>query len=78
MEKIITGVIEKQLKDNVVIDYSQHRFTRGRFFLISFYDKVTFASVFTVKSSIHTAQAPEGKDRDRENDEPSTVGKDQV
>ncbi|KFV11000.1 hypothetical protein N340_13377, partial [Tauraco erythrolophus] len=37
-----------------------------------------FASVFTGKSSSGTAQAPEGKGRDCENEEPPTVGEDQV
>ena len=33
MEKIMLGVIEKHLKDNVVIGHSQHRFMRGKFLL---------------------------------------------
>ncbi|KFV07940.1 hypothetical protein N340_12902, partial [Tauraco erythrolophus] len=37
-----------------------------------------FASVFTGKSSSDTAQVPEGKGRDWENEEPPTVGEDQV
>ncbi|GAB0175757.1 mitochondrial enolase superfamily member 1 [Grus japonensis] len=37
-----------------------------------------FASVFTGKCSSHTAQVAEGKDRDWENEEPPTVGEDQV
>ncbi|GAB0175889.1 mitochondrial enolase superfamily member 1 [Grus japonensis] len=37
-----------------------------------------FASVFTSKSSSHTAQVTEGKGRDWENAEPPTVGEDQV
>lgn len=37
-----------------------------------------FASVFTGKSSSRTAQAPEGKGRDWENEEPPTTGEDQV
>ena len=44
-EKIMLGLIEKYLKDNVVIGYSQHRFMRRRsclINLISFYDKVTY------------------------------------
>ncbi|KAF4789344.1 RNA-directed DNA polymerase from mobile element jockey-like protein [Turdus rufiventris] len=44
MEKIILGAIEKHLKDNLVIDHSQHGFMRGKSCfsnLISFHDKVT-------------------------------------
>ena len=37
-----------------------------------------FASVFTDKCSSHTAQVAEGKGRDWENEEPPTVGEDQV
>ncbi|GAB0183728.1 mitochondrial enolase superfamily member 1 [Grus japonensis] len=37
-----------------------------------------FASVFTGKSLSHTAQVTEGKVRDWENEEPTTVGEDQV
>ncbi|PKU36536.1 rna-directed dna polymerase from mobile element jockey- hypothetical protein [Limosa lapponica baueri] len=37
-----------------------------------------FASVFTGKGSNHTAQVAEGKGRDWENEEPPTVGEDQV
>ncbi|GAB0183106.1 mitochondrial enolase superfamily member 1 [Grus japonensis] len=37
-----------------------------------------FASVFTGKCLSHTAQVTEGKGRDWENEEPPTVGKDQV
>ncbi|KAK4824825.1 hypothetical protein QYF61_019675 [Mycteria americana] len=37
-----------------------------------------FASVFTSKCSSHTAQVAEGKGRDWENEEPPTVGEDQV
>ncbi|KFV17941.1 hypothetical protein N340_02406, partial [Tauraco erythrolophus] len=37
-----------------------------------------FASVFTGKSSSGTAQVTEGKGRDCENEEPPTVGEDQV
>ncbi|GAB0204204.1 hypothetical protein GRJ2_002886000 [Grus japonensis] len=37
-----------------------------------------FASVFTSKCSSHTTQAAEGKGRDWENEEPPTVGGDQV
>ncbi|GAB0180188.1 mitochondrial enolase superfamily member 1 [Grus japonensis] len=37
-----------------------------------------FASVFTSKSSSHTAQVTEGKGRDWENEKPPTVGEDQV
>ncbi|GAB0179938.1 mitochondrial enolase superfamily member 1 [Grus japonensis] len=37
-----------------------------------------FASVFTRKCSSHTAQVTESKGRDWENEEPSTVGEDQV
>ncbi|GAB0185962.1 mitochondrial enolase superfamily member 1 [Grus japonensis] len=37
-----------------------------------------FASVFTSKCSSHTAQVTEGKGRDWENEEPTTVGEDQV
>ena len=37
-----------------------------------------FASVFTGKCSSHTAQVTEGKGRDWENEEPPTVGEDQV
>ena len=37
-----------------------------------------FASVFTGKCSSHTAQVAEGKGRDWENEEPPTVGEDQV
>ncbi|GAB0209770.1 mitochondrial enolase superfamily member 1 [Grus japonensis] len=37
-----------------------------------------FASVFTSKGSSHTAQVTEGKVRDWENEEPPTVGEDQV
>ncbi|GAB0182313.1 mitochondrial enolase superfamily member 1 [Grus japonensis] len=37
-----------------------------------------FALVFTGKGSSHTTQVTEGKGRDSENKEPSTVGKDQV
>ena len=37
-----------------------------------------FASVFTGKYSSHTAQVTEGKGRDWENEEPPTVGEDQV
>ncbi|KFV19528.1 hypothetical protein N340_02998, partial [Tauraco erythrolophus] len=37
-----------------------------------------FASVFTGKSSSGTAQVTEGKGRDWENEEPPTVGEDQV
>ncbi|GAB0182532.1 mitochondrial enolase superfamily member 1 [Grus japonensis] len=37
-----------------------------------------FASVFTAKCSSHTAQVTEGKGRDWENEEPPTVGEDQV
>ncbi|KAK4822674.1 hypothetical protein QYF61_019041 [Mycteria americana] len=37
-----------------------------------------FASVFTGKRSSHTAQVAEGKGRDWENEEPRTVGEDQV
>ncbi|KAJ7412351.1 RNA-directed DNA polymerase from mobile element jockey-like protein [Pitangus sulphuratus] len=43
MDKIILGGIEKHLKDNAVIGYSQHGFMRGKSCLsnlISFYDKV--------------------------------------
>ena len=36
------------------------------------------ASVFTSKCSSHTAQVAEGKSRDWENEEPPTVGEDQV
>ncbi|KAK4816551.1 hypothetical protein QYF61_017752 [Mycteria americana] len=41
MEQVILGVTEKHLRDNAVIGHSQHRFTRGKSCLISFYDKVT-------------------------------------
>ncbi|GAB0187934.1 mitochondrial enolase superfamily member 1 [Grus japonensis] len=37
-----------------------------------------FASVFTGKCSSHAVQAAEGKGRDWENEEPPTVGEDQV
>ncbi|GAB0187360.1 mitochondrial enolase superfamily member 1 [Grus japonensis] len=37
-----------------------------------------FASVFTGKCLSHTARVTEGKDRDWENEEPPTVGEDQV
>ncbi|GAB0190800.1 mitochondrial enolase superfamily member 1 [Grus japonensis] len=37
-----------------------------------------FASVFTGKCSSHTTQVTEGKGRDWENEEPPTVGEDQV
>ncbi|GAB0206306.1 mitochondrial enolase superfamily member 1 [Grus japonensis] len=37
-----------------------------------------FASVFTGKCSSHTAQVTEGKGRDWENEEPPTIGEDQV
>jgi len=37
-----------------------------------------FASVFNSKCSSHTAQVAEGKGRDWENEEPPTVGEDQV
>ncbi|GAB0209313.1 mitochondrial enolase superfamily member 1 [Grus japonensis] len=37
-----------------------------------------FTSVFTSKGSSHTAQVTEGKGRDWENEEPPTVGEDQV
>ncbi|GAB0204678.1 mitochondrial enolase superfamily member 1 [Grus japonensis] len=37
-----------------------------------------FASVFTGKCLSHTAQVTEGKGRDRENEEPPTVGEDWV
>ncbi|GAB0203163.1 mitochondrial enolase superfamily member 1 [Grus japonensis] len=37
-----------------------------------------FASVFTSERSSHTAQVTEGKGRDWENEEPPTVGEDQV
>ena len=37
-----------------------------------------FASVFTGKCSSHTAKVTDGKGRDRENEEPPTVGEDQV
>ena len=37
-----------------------------------------FASVFTSKCSSHTTQVAEGKGRDWENEEPPTVGEDQV
>ncbi|GAB0184788.1 mitochondrial enolase superfamily member 1 [Grus japonensis] len=37
-----------------------------------------FASVFTNKCSSHTTQVAEGKGRDWENEEPPTVGEDQV
>ncbi|KAK4814550.1 hypothetical protein QYF61_023749 [Mycteria americana] len=37
-----------------------------------------FASVFTGKCPSHTAQVAEGKGRDWENEEPATVGEDQV
>ncbi|GAB0183447.1 mitochondrial enolase superfamily member 1 [Grus japonensis] len=37
-----------------------------------------FASVFTSKRLSHTTQASEGKGRDWENEEPPTVGEDQV
>jgi len=39
---------------------------------------VFFASVFDSKCSSHTAQVAEGKGRDWENEEPPTVGEDQV
>lgn len=43
MEKIILGVNEKDLKDNVVIGHSQHGLTRRKSCLMNliFYDKVT-------------------------------------
>jgi len=37
-----------------------------------------FASVFTGKCSSHTDQVTEGKVRDRENEEQTAVGEDQV
>jgi len=37
-----------------------------------------FASVFNSKCSSHTAQVAQGKSRDWENEEPPTVGEDQV
>ena len=37
-----------------------------------------FASVFTGKCSSHTAQVAEGKGRDWENEQPPTMGEDQV
>jgi len=37
-----------------------------------------FASVFNSKCSSHTAQVAEGKGRDWENEDPSSVGEDQV
>ncbi|PKU28826.1 rna-directed dna polymerase from mobile element jockey-like [Limosa lapponica baueri] len=43
-ENIILGAIERHLKDNTVIRYSQHRFTKSKSCLtnvISFYNKVT-------------------------------------
>ncbi|KAJ7420659.1 RNA-directed DNA polymerase from mobile element jockey-like protein [Willisornis vidua] len=42
MEKIILGIIEKRLKDNVITGHSKHSFMRGKSCLsnlISFYDK---------------------------------------
>jgi len=44
MEKIILSVTEKHLKDNGGIGHGQHRFTRGKSYLmnlISFQDTVT-------------------------------------
>jgi len=44
MEKIMLGVIEKHLKENVVIRRSQRVFMRKKFCLtnlLSFYDKAT-------------------------------------
>lgn len=44
MEKIMMGVIEKHLKDNTVIGYSQHEFMREKSWLtnlILFYGKIT-------------------------------------
>ena len=37
-----------------------------------------FASSFTAKCSGHTAQVTEGEGTDRENEEPHTIGEDQV
>ena len=37
-----------------------------------------FASVFTGKCSTHTGQVADGKARDQENEEPPSVGEDQV
>ena len=37
-----------------------------------------FASVFTGKCSSHTTQVAEGKGREWENEEPPTIGEDQV
>lgn len=54
MEKIILGVAEKRLKDNMVIGHSQHRFVKRRFCLmklISFYDKVILIITSTCKRS---------------------------
>ncbi|GAB0179367.1 mitochondrial enolase superfamily member 1 [Grus japonensis] len=45
MEKVILGVIEKHLRDNIVIGHIQHRFTKGKSCLtslLSFYDKITY------------------------------------
>ncbi|RMC10124.1 hypothetical protein DUI87_12922 [Hirundo rustica rustica] len=44
MEKVLLGGVEEHLKDNTVIDHSQHSFMSGNSCLsnlISFYDKVT-------------------------------------
>ncbi|GAB0181346.1 mitochondrial enolase superfamily member 1 [Grus japonensis] len=42
------------------------------------YSMTFFASVFTGKCSSHTTQASEGKGREWENEEPPTVGEDQI
>jgi len=42
------------------------------------YCNEVFASVFACKCSSHTTQVTEGKGRDWENEEPPTVGEDQV
>ncbi|GAB0184151.1 mitochondrial enolase superfamily member 1 [Grus japonensis] len=42
------------------------------------YSTTFFASVFTSKGSSHTTQVAEGKGRNWENEEPPTVGEDQV
>lgn len=43
MEKIILGSIERDLKNNAVIRYSEHGFTKGKSclsYLVSLYGKV--------------------------------------
>jgi len=61
------GPLQKEAGDLVTQDVEKAEVLNG-----------FFASVFNSKCSSHTTQVAEGKGRDWKNEEPPTVGEDQV